>query len=125
MRTWVNNEDGPLCSCGSGMVVKTTDSGRAGALCFAHSREAGAWIELPEEVPADWMPWTDEKSSAAELVGQPRKETIAGEVGAFIPRVYAEHFAGLIRAVRKKLPAYHEPTLAALWQSLRTAEAED
>lgn len=54
---WVNNEDGPLCSCGAATIVKVMDdrSGEALLLCLFHTYEEGAMWRLPNERPADWF----------------------------------------------------------------------
>lgn len=123
-RPWVNNESGPLCSCGAWTAVKVADHHRPGALCIGHTQEAGTWIELPAECPDDWVPWTEAEMSETEGSIGPQQATIEAEVGAFIPKVYAAHFARVLYEIREKIPSYHAATLAGLWRSLRTAEAE-
>lgn len=127
-RPWVENEDGPLCSCGRGTVVKVS-GGRAGALCLFHTSPAGLWIELPTDCPDDFVPWTDEDSAAAEESEEHcAQKLIAGQVGAFIPLVYARYWAKTLRSAidgNEHIPQYLRATLQPLYTALRTAEADD
>lgn len=50
---YVENEDGPECTCGMPTVVKMVDGG-AGALCLFHTAEAGAFFRLPEMTEKNW-----------------------------------------------------------------------
>jgi len=61
-RAWIENEDGPDCSCGNPTVVKLVD-GKAVLLCLFHTGPEGMYVPLPDMVPHDW----DERVSQNEL----------------------------------------------------------
>lgn len=123
-RPWVNNEDGPLCSCGDGTTVKTDGaSTRPGLLCLVHTPEAGMWIDLPESCPDDFLPWSEAPDGEEALAGQMMRENVKG---VFIPEHYARYFAQLIRVVgeRPEVARHEALSLFALWRVLRTIEAD-
>lgn len=53
-RPWVDNEEGPICSCGFETVVKKDAEGTFMLLCFFHTPQAGALFKLPQEAPDGW-----------------------------------------------------------------------
>lgn len=126
-RAWVENEAGPLCSCGMPLFVKKAgeNSTQYGLLCFTHTREAGAWVPLPDEAPDEWLVFPDD---VGDEVGEACKQmTVDGQVGAFVPLPFAKYFATLIRQCINEgqpVPSYYLPAFGALYRLLRTAEAE-
>lgn len=58
-RPWVENEDGPQCTCGLGTTVKLLPNGQWAALCLCHTSEAGALLTLPPEAPDDFIAFID------------------------------------------------------------------
>jgi len=60
-RPWVNNEDGPDCTCGDPTVVKTVATGGAVLICLFHTNEAGVSYRLPDEAPDNWSEMTIEQ----------------------------------------------------------------
>jgi hypothetical protein len=62
-RPWVDNEDGPDCTCGDPTVVKAHPNGYI-LLCLFHTGAEGQFMKLPEEAPDNWEALTIEQVRA-------------------------------------------------------------
>ena len=64
MAEWIDNEEGPCCTCTPygcpPTIVKRMANGRYLLVCFFHTPEAGVTWDLPPEKPSDW-PWPIER----------------------------------------------------------------